>query len=65
VVMFIHREKDETGQSARSNITEILIEKHRNGPTGVVSLSFDANKATFLSVEKADFGDFGPDAGQF
>lgn len=65
VVMFIHREKDETGQSAKSNFTEILIEKHRNGPTGVVNLSFDANKATFLTVEKADFGGFESDGGSF
>jgi len=58
VVMFIHREKDETGEQAKSSATEILIEKHRNGPTGVVALSFDANKSTFLTVEKADFGEF-------
>ncbi|MFC1801970.1 replicative DNA helicase, partial [Patescibacteria group bacterium] len=32
VVMFIHREPNEDG-NGRSNITEILIEKHRNGPT--------------------------------
>jgi replicative DNA helicase len=58
VVMFIHREKDETGEQAKSSVTEILIEKHRNGPTGMVSLSFDSNKSTFLAVEKADFGEF-------
>lgn len=58
VVMFIHREKDESGEQARSSVTEILIEKHRNGPTGTVNLSFDSNKSTFLTVEKADFGDF-------
>lgn len=58
VVMFIHREKDESGEQARSSATEILIEKHRNGPTGMVALSFDANKSTFLTTEKADFGEF-------
>lgn len=58
VVMFIHREKDESGESARSRETTILIEKHRNGPTGEIQLVFDADKATFLSVEKADFGAF-------
>ncbi len=58
VVMFIHREKDESGESARARETTILIEKHRNGPTGEVQLIFDADKSTFLSVEKADFGDF-------
>ncbi|MEN9622083.1 MAG: hypothetical protein RLZZ67_517 [Candidatus Parcubacteria bacterium] len=58
VVMFIHREKDESGDQARSNQATILIEKHRNGPTGEIQLVFDADKATFLSVEKADFGAF-------
>ncbi|MSR71490.1 MAG: replicative DNA helicase [Candidatus Taylorbacteria bacterium] len=58
VVMFIHREKDETGEQARTNEAEILIEKHRNGPTGTVKLYFDNNKATFMSMEKSDFGDF-------
>jgi len=60
VVMFIHREKDESGEQARSREATILIEKHRNGPTGEVKLVFDADKSTFLSVEKADFGEFMP-----
>jgi len=58
VVMFIHREKDESGEQARSREATILIEKHRNGPTGEVQLVFDADKSTFLAVEKADFNDF-------
>lgn len=58
VVMFIHREKDESGEQARSREATILIEKHRNGPTGEIQLVFDSNKSTFLSVERADFSDF-------
>jgi replicative DNA helicase len=66
VVMFIHREKDESGEQARSREATILIEKHRNGPTGEVQLVFDADKSTFLSVEKADFGEFiGANGGSF
>ncbi len=60
VVMFIHRE-DMQGNRAdneKNGITEILIEKHRNGPVGKVTLRFDDEKATFLSVDKSDFGDF-------
>ena len=45
-------------QGGRKEEAEILIEKHRNGPTGVVKLYFDSKKTTFLSVDKADFGDF-------
>jgi replicative DNA helicase len=59
VVMFIHREdkQDKTG-GARENIAEILIEKHRNGPTGSIELFFDGQKTTFMTVEKSEFGDF-------
>lgn len=56
VVMFIHREdKQQKSDSARPNIAEILIEKHRNGPTGKVELYFDQNKTTFLNIEKSKF----------
>ena len=36
----------------KTNIAEILIEKHRNGPTGKVELYFDAKTTTFLNLEK-------------
>ncbi len=58
VVMFIHREDKYNEGSDKPNIAEILIEKHRNGPTGKVELYFDSNKSTFVSLEKSDFGDF-------
>jgi replicative DNA helicase len=60
VVMFIHRE-DKYGTNDggdKKNVVEILIEKHRNGPTGIVELYFDDKKTSFLSVEKSEFGDF-------
>lgn len=57
VVMFIHRESDQD-LGGRKEEAEILIEKHRNGPTGVAKLHFDSKKTTFLSIDKADFGDF-------
>jgi replicative DNA helicase len=59
VVMFIHREdKYGTEGTDRKNIVEILIEKHRNGPTGMVELYFDDKKTSFVSIEKSEFGDF-------
>lgn len=58
VVMFIHRDDKINENSTKPNIAEILIEKHRNGPTGKIELYFDEKRATFLSVEKSDFGDF-------
>lgn len=58
VVMFIHREDKYNENSDKPNIAEILIEKHRNGPTGKIELYFDEKRATFLSLEKGDFADF-------
>lgn len=57
VVMFIHREDKYNEDSAKPNIAEILVEKHRNGPTGKVELYFDDKKSSFLSIEKTDFGE--------
>ena len=66
VVMFIHREDKYKEDSDKPNIAEILIEKHRNGPTGKIELYFDQNKSTFLSVDKSNFADFeAPTATEF
>ncbi len=58
VVMFIHREDKFKEESERTNIAEILIEKHRNGPTGKVDLYFDEKTTTFLPLEKSSLSDF-------
>lgn len=58
VVMFIHRDDKMNEHSDRPGIAEILIEKHRNGPTGKVELRFDEEKTTFLPIDKANFGDY-------
>ncbi len=58
VVMFIHREDKYNKESGRPNIAKIMIEKHRNGPTGFAELYFDDKKTTFVSIDKSDFGDF-------
>ena len=55
VVMFIHREANEEGGGKKQE-TEILIEKHRNGATGVIKLFFDQQKTSFLDMEKSDYG---------
>jgi len=52
VVMFIHREDRYKEADERTNIAEILIEKHRNGPLGKVELYFDEKRVTFVEVEK-------------
>jgi replicative DNA helicase len=61
VVMFIHREDKYKEESERNNMAEILIEKHRNGPTGRIELFFNDKKTSFQSVAKTGMGkdDFG------
>ena len=58
VVMFIHRDDKGKDESEKTNIAEILIEKHRNGPTGKVDLYFDEKTTTFLSLEKSSLSEF-------
>ncbi len=58
VVMFIHREDKGKDESERTNIAEILIEKHRNGPVGKVELYFDEKTTTFVNVEKTNLNQF-------
>lgn len=58
VVMFIHREDKGKDESERTNIAEILIEKHRNGPVGKISLYFDEKSTTFMSIDKKNSDGF-------
>jgi replicative DNA helicase len=60
VVMFIHREDRGKDESEKTNIAEILIEKHRNGPVGKVDLYFDEKTTTFLTLEKNSLSEFSP-----
>ena len=52
VVMFIYREDKVKEDSDRKNIASILVEKHRNGPTGSADLYFHEESTTFRSMEK-------------
>ncbi len=60
VVMFIHREDKGKEESEKTNIAEILIEKHRNGPTGKIELYFDEKTTTFQTLEKSNISEFAP-----
>lgn len=52
VVAFLYREDYYNPETNRQNITDILIKKHRNGPTGAIELYFDREKQRFRSLEK-------------
>ncbi|MEI8072870.1 MAG: replicative DNA helicase [Candidatus Saccharibacteria bacterium] len=53
VVMFIYREDYYEKDSERKNIADILIKKHRNGPTGEVELFFQPEQMLFKNLDSS------------
>lgn len=51
VVAFLYREDYYNPDSERKNIMDVLIKKHRNGPTGGVELYFDRDKQRIRSID--------------
>lgn len=54
VVLFIYREDRYREDSTRKNIADIIVSKHRNGPTGKAELYFDEQRATFRNLTKEE-----------
>jgi replicative DNA helicase len=52
VVAFIYREEYYNPETERKKLTDILVKKHRNGPTGGIELYFDNEKQRFRSLDK-------------
>ena len=52
LVMFIYREDYYNPETDRQHITDILVSKHRNGPTGRVELYFHPERLKFMSLDK-------------
>jgi replicative DNA helicase len=58
IVMFIHRpdksatEKEIAEGKVQKNVAEIIIEKHRSGPTGLVKLFFKGECTKFLNLNE-------------
>ncbi|KKU47571.1 MAG: Replicative DNA helicase [Parcubacteria group bacterium GW2011_GWA2_46_9] len=56
VVLFIYRKAMDRSvrdvSPEERNIAQIRIEKHRNGPTGVVELYFDEGRVSFQNLER-------------
>ncbi len=58
IVMFIHRpdkgatEKEIAEGKVQKNVAEIIIEKHRNGPTGIVKLYFKGECTKFINLNE-------------
>ena len=58
IVMFIHRpdkgatEKEIEEGKVQRNVAEIIVEKHRNGPTGIVKLYFKGECTKFVNLNE-------------
>lgn len=55
IVMFIYREDKYNENSLKKNIGEVIIAKHRNGPTGSIDLYFDDNRVSFRDLDKSEY----------
>lgn len=51
IVMFIYREAYYNPETERENITDLIIAKHRNGPTGKIELYFHPERLRFMSLD--------------
>lgn len=54
IVMFIYRDDVYDEDSERKNVAELIVAKHRNGPTGTVELYFQRNLTQFRNALKRD-----------
>lgn len=55
VVLLIYREDRYNTETARKNIADIIIAKHRNGPVGKIELYFDDQRVCFRNLEKEEY----------
>lgn len=52
IVAFIYREDYYNPETDRQHITDLIIAKHRNGPTGRIELYFHPEKLKFISLDR-------------
>ncbi len=52
VVMFIYRDDYYHKDSDQPNVAQVMIKKHRNGPTGQADLYFNAEQQKFTDLKK-------------
>jgi len=55
IVLFIHRPDAMEKDNPRQNVAEIIVSKHRNGPTGSIEVIFQPELAKFDNAALRDF----------
>jgi replicative DNA helicase len=53
VVMFIYRDEIYNAESSERGTAEVIVAKHRNGPTGIAQLAFVGTYARFANMARA------------
>jgi len=54
VVMFLHKKEDDMAETDRSQLVELMVAKHRNGPTKNIELIFLKDLAQFYNAKTVD-----------
>ncbi len=57
LIVFIHREPDPSSNQQFSDLTEIIISKQRNGPTGKINLTFMGKYTRFEDYAVSSYAD--------
>ena len=52
LVMFLYREDYYNPETENQHITDLIIAKHRNGPTGKIQLFFHPERLRFMSLDR-------------
>lgn len=55
IVMFLYRDDYYNEDSEKQNIGEVIIAKHRNGPTGSIELTFKKEYTKFVNMARQDY----------
>ena len=52
LVMFLYREDYYNPETENQHVTDLIIAKHRNGPTGKIQLYFHPERLRFMSLDR-------------
>jgi replicative DNA helicase len=64
IILFIYRDEVYNEDTEKKGMAEIIIAKHRNGPTGMIELVFAGKYTKFASLSKLEPPQLGPSQSQ-
>ncbi len=54
--MFLYRDKVYNPDTEKEHIADLIVAKHRNGPTGQISLFFNESQTRFVDLAPSRMG---------